>query len=69
MHSEKLALAYAVTQQMKLVVMRKNLRVCSVCHEASRELALLENIVIHHWDKSRVHNIMKDGKCSFNGRY
>jgi len=68
LHSEKLALAYAVTQNLKLVVMHKNLRVCSVCHEASRELTLLENIVIHHWDKSRVH-IMKDGKCSCNGKY
>jgi pentatricopeptide repeat protein len=67
-HSEKLALAYAVTQGMKHVVMRKNLRVCSACHEASRELTLLEGITIHHWDMNRVH-IMKEGVCSCKGHY
>ena len=67
-HSEKLALAYAVLQNQNLVVMRKNLRICGDCHEASKHLTLLENIVIHHWDRSRLH-VMKDGKCSCGNHY
>ena len=67
-HSEQLALAYAVTQGMSHVVLRKNLRICGACHEASKQITVLESISIHHWDKSRVH-VMKDGKCSCNDRY
>jgi pentatricopeptide repeat protein len=67
-HSEKLALAYAVTQGMKKIVLRKNLRICGACHEASKQITILESISIHHWDRSRVH-IMKDGKCSCHDRY
>lgn len=67
-HSEKLALAYAITQGMSHVVLRKNLRICEACHEASKQITVLESISIHHWDRSRVH-IMQDGKCSCNGRY
>jgi pentatricopeptide repeat protein len=67
-HSEKLALAYAVLQRQNPVVMRKNLRICRDCHEASKHLTLLENIEIHHWDRSRLH-LMKDGKCSCQDHY
>jgi alpha-L-arabinofuranosidase len=68
MHSEKLALAYAITQQQKHVVLRKNLRICSLCHEASKAITRLENITIHHWDRSRLHE-MKNGECSCKDHY
>ena len=67
-HSEKLALAYAVTQGMRQIVLRKNLRICDACHEASKQITIFESISIHHWDRSRVH-VMKDGKCSCHDRY
>jgi hypothetical protein len=67
-HSEKLALAYAVTQGMSQIILRKNLRICVACHEASKQITILESISIHHWDRSRVH-VMKDGKCSCHDRY
>ena len=67
-HSEKLALAYAVTQGMKQITLRKNLRICGACHEASKQITIFESISIHHWDRSRMH-VMKDGKCSCHDRY
>ena len=67
-HSEKLALAYAVTQGMRQIVLRKNLRICDACHEASKQITIYESISIHHWDRSRMHD-MKDGKCSCHDRY
>ncbi|KAK2461236.1 hypothetical protein APHAL10511_006763 [Amanita phalloides] len=67
-HSEKLALAYAVTQGMSHIVLRKNLRICGACHAASKQITILESISIHHWDRSRVH-VMRDGKCSCHDRY
>jgi len=67
-HSEMLALAYAVCQKQKMVIIRKNLRICAACHEASIHIANLENITVHHWDNSRLH-IMKDGSCSCRGYY
>jgi len=67
-HSEKLALAYAVCEGVSDVVLRKNLRICSACHEASRQITKFEAITIRHWDRSRVH-VMMDGKCSCGGYY
>lgn len=67
-HSEKLALAYAVTQGMRQITIRKNLRICGACHEASKQITIFESISIHHWDRSRMH-VMKDGKCSCHDRY
>ena len=67
-HSEILALAYAVTQGMRQIVLRKNLRICEACHEASKQITIFESISIHHWDRSRMHD-MKDGKCSCHNRY
>lgn len=67
-HSEKLALAYAVTQGMRQITLRKNLRICDACHEASKQITIFESISIHHWDRSRMH-VMKDGKCSCHDRY
>ena len=67
-HSEKLALAYAVTQGMRQITLRKNLRICGACHEASKQITIFESISIHHWDRSRMH-VMKDGKCSCHDRY
>ena len=67
-HSENLALAYAVTQKMKHVVIRKNLRICGACHEASKHITRLEGILIHHWDRLRLH-VMEDGECSCADRY
>src|SRR5262249_26008412 len=49
-HSEMLALAYAVCQKVKDVKIRKNLRVCAACHEATIHITKLENITVHHWD-------------------
>ena len=62
-HSEQLALAYAVTQKMKHVVIRKNLRICTcgACHEASKHITRLEGILIHHWDRLRLHVMVTDG--------
>eukprot|EP00300_Choanocystis_sp_HF-7_P001244 c11001_g1_i1.p1 GENE.c11001_g1_i1~~c11001_g1_i1.p1 ORF type:complete len:547 (+),score=94.86 c11001_g1_i1:2-1642(+) len=67
-HSEKLALAFAVLRGQKDVTLRKNLRICSACHDASCALTSIEGIVIRHQDQSRVH-IMRDGKCSCGNRY
>jgi len=67
-HSEKLALASAVIANEKNIVLRKNLRVCSACHEASVQITKLEGITIHHWDRSRLH-VMENGKCSCGGFY
>ena len=50
-HSEKLALAYAVTQGMRQITLRKNLRICDACHEASKQITIFESISIHHWDR------------------
>ena len=67
-HSEKLALAYAVCENEKEITLRKNLRICTACHEASTQITLLEGIKIFHWDRNRVH-IMEDGKCSCGGYF
>ena len=67
-HSEQLVLAYAVTQGMRQIVLRKNLRICDACHEASKQITIVESISIHHWDRSRMH-VMKDGKCSCQDQY
>jgi pentatricopeptide repeat protein len=67
-HSEKLALAYAVCIGEKHIVMRKNLRICSACHEASTNISSLEDITIQHWDRLRVHT-MSSGHCSCGGFY
>jgi len=67
-HSEQLALAYAVLQGQKTVKLRKNLRVCELCHEASVRLTMKEGITIHHCDRTRVH-VMANGYCSCGGKY
>ena len=67
-HSEKLALAFAVVSGQKDITLKKNLRVCSVCHSASVALTKIENVVIRHVDQSRAH-VMSDGVCSCGGRY
>ncbi len=67
-HSEKLALAFAVLKGQQDIVLEKNLRICSACHQASCALTIIEGIVIRHKDQSRIH-IMRDGKCSCQGRY
>ena len=67
-HSEKLALAFAVISGQKDITLKKNLRICSVCHCASIALTKIEGIVIRHLDQSRVH-VMSDGMCSCGGRY
>ena len=67
-HSEMLALAFAVVNGQQDITLRKNLRVCSVCHSASVALTKIENVVIRHVDQSRVH-VMSDGVCSCGGRY
>eukprot|EP01117_Protostelium_nocturnum_P006892 TRINITY_DN2470_c0_g1_i1.p1 TRINITY_DN2470_c0_g1~~TRINITY_DN2470_c0_g1_i1.p1 ORF type:complete len:531 (+),score=78.37 TRINITY_DN2470_c0_g1_i1:416-2008(+) len=67
-HSEKLALAFAVCENEKEITLRKNLRICAACHEASMQITLLEGIKIFHWDRNRVHT-MEDGKCSCGGYF
>jgi pentatricopeptide repeat protein len=67
-HSEKLALAFAIVSGQKDITLKKNLRVCSACHNASVALTVTEGIVIRHQDRSRVH-VMKNGACSCEGRY
>jgi pentatricopeptide repeat protein len=67
-HSEKLALAFAVLKGQKDISLRKNLRICPACHDASCAITTIEGIVIRHQDRSRVH-IMQEGRCSCEGRY
>ena len=67
-HSEILALAFAVVSGQKDITLQKNLRICSICHNASVTLTKIENIAIRHVDQSRVH-VMSDGVCSCGGRY
>ena len=67
-HSEKLALAYAVICGQRDITLRKNLRVCSVCHDASVALTSVEGVVVRHMDQKRVH-VMRDGVCTCQGRY
>ena len=67
-HSEMLALALAVVSGQKDITLKKNLRICSICHNASVTLTKIDNIVICHFDQSRVH-VMSDGVCSCGGKY
>ena len=67
-HSEKLALAYAVVRGQRDITLRKNLRICSACHDASVALTSIEGVVIRHIDHKRVH-LMRGGVCTCEGRY
>ena len=67
-HSEILALAFAVVSGQKDITLKKNLRICSICHNASVTLTKIEDIVICHVDQSCVH-VMSDSVCSCGGRY
>ncbi|XP_023768602.1 pentatricopeptide repeat-containing protein At1g11290, chloroplastic [Lactuca sativa] len=64
-HSEKLAIAYGLlnTRPGKTIHIRKNLRVCGDCHNATKFISLVEKREIIVRDLHRFHHF-KDGICS-----
>lgn len=64
-HSEKLAIAYALLKTPAGTTIRvvKNLRVCEDCHKAISFISRMEQRTIICRDVSRFH-VCKDGKCS-----
>ncbi|KAE8731694.1 AFG1-like ATPase family protein [Hibiscus syriacus] len=66
-HSEKLAIAFALTNTPPGTPIRivKNLRVCSDCHSATKFISKIYNREIIARDRSRFHHF-KDGLCSCN---
>ncbi|WVZ82919.1 hypothetical protein U9M48_030125 [Paspalum notatum var. saurae] len=64
-HSEKLAIAYGIirTAPGTAIQIRKNLRVCNDCHNATKLISLVTGQEIIMRDIQRFHHF-KDGKCS-----
>ncbi|KAL8208290.1 hypothetical protein R6Q57_007702 [Mikania cordata] len=64
-HSEKLAIAYGLlnTRPGTTIHIRKNLRVCGDCHNATKFISLVENREIIVRDLHRFHHF-KNGICS-----
>lgn len=64
-HSEKLAIAYGLirTAPGTTIQIKKNLRVCNDCHNATKLISLLTGREIIMRDIQRFHHF-KDGKCS-----
>ena len=69
-HSEKQAIALGLlnTPPGTRLMISKNLRVCKDCHEATKQIAQLEQREIVVRDANRIH-VFKDGKCSCNDYY
>ncbi len=69
-HSEKIALSYGLltTKADHVIVINKNLRICSDCHEFIRLTSLTESRKVIVSDANRVH-VFEHGKCSCNGYY
>lgn len=65
-HSEKLAVAFALTRRSQLPIrIMKNLRVCGDCHSAFKFISEIVGRQIVLRDSNRFHHFM-DGKCSCN---
>jgi len=66
-HSEKQAIALGLlnTPPGTRFMISKNLRVCKDCHEATKQIAKMEQREIVVRDANRIH-VFKDGKCSCN---
>ncbi|KAG2603754.1 hypothetical protein PVAP13_4NG009300 [Panicum virgatum] len=64
-HSEKLAIAYGLirTAPGTTIQIKKNLRVCNDCHNATKLISLVTGREIIMRDIQRFHHF-KDGKCS-----
>ncbi|KAJ0914883.1 putative tetratricopeptide-like helical domain superfamily, DYW domain-containing protein [Helianthus annuus] len=64
-HSEKLAIAFGLlnTRRGTTIHIRKNLRVCGDCHNATKYISLVENREIIVRDLHRFHHF-KNGICS-----
>ncbi|KAJ0911286.1 putative DYW domain-containing protein [Helianthus annuus] len=64
-HSEKLAIAFGLlnTRPGTTIHIRKNLRVCGDCHNATKYISLVENREIIVRDLHRFHHF-KNGICS-----
>ncbi|KAI9115226.1 hypothetical protein K1719_013545 [Acacia pycnantha] len=64
-HSERLAIAFGLlnTRSGTTIHIRKNLRVCGDCHNASKYISLVTGREIVVRDMRRFHHF-KDGKCS-----
>lgn len=64
-HSERLAIAFGLlnTRPGTTIHIRKNLRVCGDCHNASKYISLVTGREIIVRDMRRFHHF-KDGKCS-----
>lgn len=67
-HSEKLAIAFALinTKASTTIHIRKNLRVCTDCHNATMFISLITKREIIVRDMHRFHHF-KDGTCSCGG--
>ncbi|GKV53202.1 hypothetical protein SLEP1_g59739, partial [Rubroshorea leprosula] len=64
-HSEKLAITFGIISKPAgtQIMIIKNLRVCSDCHEFTRLISKIEKREIIARDSSRFHHF-KDGVCS-----
>ncbi|KAJ0911281.1 putative DYW domain-containing protein [Helianthus annuus] len=64
-HSEKLAIAFGLlnTRPRTTIHIRKNIRVCGDCHNATKYISLVENREIIVRDLHRFHHF-KNGVCS-----
>jgi len=64
-HSEKLAIAFGIinTSPGTPILVRKNLRVCSDCHNAAKFISKIVRREIILRDTNRFHHF-KDGQCS-----
>ena len=69
-HSEKIALAFALltTKANHVIVINKNLRICSDCHEFMCLVSLTESRKVIVSDANRVH-VFEGGQCSCKGYY
>merc|ERR1712129_244500 len=67
-HSEKIALAFALTKSEdngNPIVINNNLRTCNDCHQAFKVFSAMEGRKVIVSDANRVH-IFENGKCSCN---
>ena len=69
-HSEKIALVYGLlmSDNEYVIVINKNLRICTDCHDFMRFASLTENRKIIVSDQNRVH-VFQRGTCSCNNYY
>ncbi|CAF2070889.1 unnamed protein product [Rotaria magnacalcarata] len=67
-HSERLAIAlnFVANPNVSLIEIKKNLRICGDCHEATKSIAAIRQCEIIIRDANRVHHFHKNGQCSCN---